>query len=368
MEYLLIALLLFLPLIVIPSGASYFEIPKVIIAEILIQAGLFIILIKTKKFGIGYFRSPQLILASFILGLTILHLFIFQTREAFFGNVFRLQGIFLTWHLTALFLIFNSIRLQKNLTKGIWVIFLFLFLSVFLYGNNEEGRRIGSLGEPNSLAATSLFLFPFLFLWSPKLLKIICLGITILIIYLAGSRSGAISLGLQLLFLSLLRLRFSIKKAFAASLAVVLVVLIQPFLITQTVYENRAEIWRTALIAGQSSPLVGNGFGNVTEALRSASWKVSNNVRFQYIDSSHNLILDYWVQGGIIGLGLIVSIFVLAVKQLIKRQEKILLTSLLGVFVMSLFNPLSVVNLVELWWLLSQGFSNLPFWEEKRRI
>lgn len=299
------------------------------------------------------FNQKQLLLSAALIVLSIIQL-PFSQKEMFFGNTFRLQGIFLLWHLLLFSLISSSVKLKLH-PKIAWLPYLLLFFSIWLFGGNEEGRKIGSLGEPNSLITTFLFMFPFVFIKTKPLLKILSLIIITMAIYLSGSYSSAIALILELLFLSLIRFKFPLKKAFFTCLILILLSLFLPFLQTSRTYENRAEIWQTAFLSGLQSPIWGHGFGNITDSLKKTSWEISNNVRFQFIDSSHNIFLDYFVQGGLIGLIIIVSLLFLSINCLLKKEQKILLTAFLGLLVMFSFNPLSVVNLIELWWLLGQG-------------
>lgn len=347
---ILVYLLLFiLPLIVTPFLNSYFEPPKVIIAEVLIQVMVVLTIIQ-RRFK---FNQKQLFLAAGLSLLSIIQL-LFGQKEMFFGNAFRLQGVFLLWHLLLFSLISSSLKLRLN-TKLIWVPYLLLFSSIWLFGGNEEGRKIGSLGEPNSLAATFIFLFPLLSSSGSLLFKIPCLIITVIVIYLSGSYSAFIALILELIFLGLIKFKLTLKKAFLTCLILILLSMSLPFLQVSRIYENRAEIWQTAFMAGFSSPIIGGGFGNITNTLKETSWKISNNVRFQFVDSSHNIFLDYFVQGGLIGLTILISLLFLSLKSLLEREQKTFLTAFLGLLVMFSFNPLSVVNLIELWWLIGQG-------------
>lgn len=355
---ILVYLLLFvLPLVVTPFLRSYFEPPKVIIAEVLIQVMVILTIIQ-RWFK---FNQKQLFLTAGLIILSIIQL-PFGQKEMFFGNGFRLQGVFLLWHLLLFSLISSSLKLKLG-TKLIWVPYLLLFSSIWLFGGNEEGRIIGSLGEPNSLATTFLFLFPLSLrthpwrMWQPLLLTILSLIIIAVAVYLSGSYSAFIALILELIFLGLIRLKLPLKKTFLTCLILILLSLSLPFLQVSRIYENRAEIWQTAFLAGLSSPILGHGFGNITSSLKEASWKISNNVRFQFVDSSHNIFLDYFVQGGLIGLIILVCLLILSISSLLKNQQKILLTAFLGLLVMFSFNPLSVVNLVAFWWLIGQGIT-----------
>ena len=131
-----------------------------------------------------------------------------------------------------------------------------------------------------------------------------------------------------------------------------------PFVEKSGWYENRAEVWHTALVAGTLSPIFGHGFGNTQSNLHQTSLILNNNIQYQIVDSSHNLVLDFWVQGGFLGVACLVLLLWGGVGGLIKHQAKLELTAFLGIFTVMLFNPVSVVILVYFWWLISQGFDN----------
>src|SRR5581483_8960777 len=128
-----------------------------------------------------------------------------------------------------------------------------------------------------------------------------------------------------------------------------------PFIENKGPFENRGEVWKTAFLSGLEAPLVGHGFGNVEKALKETSMRIGNNIRFQYVDSSHNILLDYWTEGGILGLGLLLIFLFLSFREYIQHHEKSLLAPLLGICTVMLFNPVSVVTLVAFWFLIGQG-------------
>ena len=124
-------------------------------------------------------------------------------------------------------------------------------------------------------------------------------------------------------------------------------------------YENRAVIWPTAFKAVLLNSLAGGGFGNTEVRLRKIIKQEHNSLIGYYVDSSHNLFLDWWVQGGVVGLGIFVMLCIIAIKNFYIKQRTFELLLFLGLVTVFSFNPLSVVSLVQLWWLIGQGFSKL---------
>jgi O-antigen ligase len=142
------------------------------------------------------------------------------------------------------------------------------------------------------------------------------------------------------------------------ALILLLFSLIPPIVDKHTLYENRGEIWRTALYAGYEHPVLGWGFGNTEVAFKDYNLKLYNNLRGYYVDSSHNFVLDWWVQGGVVGLTLLSLLLLDAFKGYMYAKNRQYLVLLLGVITVMSFNPVSVVTLVQFWWLISSGQSN----------
>ena len=281
-----------------------------------------------------------------------------KTPDSFFGNPFRLQGIFLFWHLLVFSLISSNIKLSQNSSFLAFFSLAVLSLSALILGGDINGRAFGTLGEANNLAGASLFLWPFLIFSKSKFFKItgtIFLG---WIILSSGSRSGLIAFVIQIAFLLLLG-RFSFKFASLISLIIVACSLILPFAEEGGWYGNRTEVWQTALVSGSLSPIWGHGFGNISSPLHQASQLLGNNIQYQFVDSSHNILLDFWIQGGLVGVSCLILLLWGTVRGLIKHQAKLELTAFLAVLTMLLFNPASVVILIYFWWLIGRGFSKV---------
>lgn len=355
-------LLFLLPLVVLPIGNSFFEIPKVIIFEFLTEVLLVLYLLKSKKADLFNTDKKLLLIAGFLLILSIVHLILFNAQISFFGNPFRRQGIFLLWHLVILALI-NSRMIIKRYSVVALLSSLVLLGSIFIVGTDQSGRAVGTLGEANSLAAVAVYIWPFLFFTgffrqggkAVQAFSVIFVG---LVIYFSGSRSGLLALLIQLLFLFLLKV---MHRSIAVSLIICIVVLLAtlslPFIEGGGWFENRAEIWQTAFLSGLESPVFGHGFGNITDSLKQTSIELNNNAQYQFIDSGHNFLLDYWIQGGALGLISILLLIYFSIRGLVYQEKMTELIAYLGILVAISFNPSSVVILVAFWWLISQGFS-----------
>lgn len=355
--YLVWFLLFALFLIVIPAGISPFEAPKVLIAEVIIDLLLIIRIFQFKKPHLKQLFSGQVLLLGVILFLSLDQLLLFRFTEGFFGNPFRLQGLFLFWHLSLFSFISKDINISQIPKLLYYLSFIFLVVVTLILGVNENSRAFGSLGEPNALAATTLFLLPFVF-YKVKRLKKGLLALAFLIIVLSGSRAGLIGFGVELLFLGLTNLlKVSILKAALISLFIALLSVSLPFADQGEKLENRGQIWQTAVTAGLKSPILGHGFGNIQAPLAQAAKNLNLPVQYLVVDSSHNLILDFWIQGGLVGVISLLTLIFLSFQGLIKHKKSLEITAFLGLLTALLFNPLSVVNLLAFWWLLGQGFA-----------
>lgn len=355
-RYIIFALLFFLPLLVVPWLRFPYETPKVIAAEVVIELlALFLILKKDgfnlKKIDRGFLKGLIII---FILSL--FHLIFFRTETTFFGNVFRLQGIFLLWHLMIFSLLSSLIKFKKIPAPLYLVSLLGLMISIFIFGVNSAGRPVGSLGEPNALSAAAIFIWPFLY-FSEKKYRLVSLFLPVILIFLSQSESAILAFLIQILFILLVQYRkLPIKKAILICFSIIICSLILPFIQGGPTFENRSEVWITAAYSGLKSPLIGSGYGNIEKVLPQSAEILKNNLRFQYVDSSHNFFLDWWMQGGIIGLGMLVFMLLRSFRKLAKEARKTELVCLIGIITVMSFNPASVVTILAFWWILGVSF------------
>lgn len=345
--FLIFCLLFFLPLIVIPIGISPFETPKVVLAEILIDILLVNAIIQAHRIHLKSFYHPQIIFVGILFILSLDTQLLFHPQEAFFGNIFRLQGQFLLWHLLIFALLSKHISLYKIPSIYYYLSFVFLILGTLLLGV-RDGRAFGTLGEPNALSATILFILPFVF-FKFKPLRLVTLLTAFLLILLTGSRAGLVGLIIELIFI--------FKKSVAIPAILILLSLILPFIASAGWFENRAEIWQTAFMAGLKSPFIGHGFGNIQSVLHKEAVFLNNNVQYQIVDSSHNFLLDFWIQGGFVGVISILILIFLTFQHLIIHKKLLETTAFLGLLTAMLFNPVSVVNLLAFWWLIGYNHS-----------
>ena len=191
------------------------------------------------------------------------------------------------------------------------------------------------------------------------------------VINYSQSKSALIALGLELLFLLLVKI-FKSKYLLSSIICFVILGLSltlpilerQYFLETNTApqayrFEDRAEIWQVATLAGLDSPIYGSGLESIQDRIRITAQKMNVNSQYQTIDSSHNLLLDYWIWGGTIGLGLLGALGILTIKNMIIQRQMLELTLFLGLLTVLSFNPTTVTILAAFWWVIGRGFAKI---------
>ena len=348
-------LVFLLPFVFLPFGPLQFEPLKVIIAEVVIWSVLFPCTRRVKE----KFRSISqifLLLIAVLAVCSILNPAFLLDPSRVFGNAYRLQGTFFFLHLLLIALL--GLMINAKIPRWLPMATLFgLFVTSVLFGGNIDGRSIGPLGDPNALAASALFVFPFAFFSSGKKKRFLALFLATAIVLLSGSRSGFLGLGVEFLFLWLVMgIQWRLSLALFTALVLFFSGIGLSLFERPSIFENRVEIWRMAFDAGIARPIVGWGFGNTEDALRKTAIEHNAPIQYLVVDSTHNIFLEFWVQLGAIGLIAFTTLLLTAGKLYFERKDILQLTSLMGLIVTFSFNPLSAANLIPLWWLIGCGW------------
>lgn len=351
-------LLIFLSLVAVPVIPFGFETPKVLLFE-LITLGIFLSLL---------FKGVLTISSGLGVGVGVTLLLIFtsvtfhSSETTWFHNPVRMQGLFLQCMFVLWMLSSSSIVDKFSLKYSPLIGLILLVLSGFLLQDPVTGRSIGLIGEPNSFTGMCVLLgiFSLVALKNSKNKKIIFTTIIILVstaILFSGSRSSLLAGILSLGMFGLIQTqKISVRNVVIVGSIFLFCTLPLPFFSTENPWENRAMIWQTAVASGLESPLTGHGFGNITQALKNTSEQLQNEVRFQHVDSSHNVLLDWWVQGGIIGVSTLLYCTLFSIKTYIRAGSMLELTLLFACLQLMLFNPVSIVILSVFWWCIGRGF------------
>lgn len=356
-SFVILLLLFVLPFVVFPIGVSAYEIPKIFLAELLIELAVVITIWKGFKVRFDTKNVLYILLIALTI-LAILHLALYPTNRTFFGNIYRFQGVLLLLHLVALTFVSSYTHVSRFFIPS-FLALVFLCVTALFFPMTIDGRAVGTLGEPNSLAALVLFIWPIVAFTCPfikwkRFFQICCFLAATLILALSGSRSGWLGLTFQLVFLvSSKRLSLRVSTLLCSILLGASFML--PFREDVSMLDSRKDIWMTAIHAGFSNPILGGGFGNTEFQLSQSAVKLSNSLRFNYVDSSHNIFLDWWVQGGIVGLLLFVSLIVLTIYRFVVERKILYIMLFIGLLACLSFNPASIVTLIAFWWLVGQA-------------
>lgn len=350
-------LLTFLPLIALPFVSFGFETPKVLVFELTV---LVLVLLLVSQHKLQHNR-PQFLVGGGLLVLIGNTILFHYTPSIWFGNQFRLQGIFLQVILFAWMVIAGMKDTPKKHEFFPLLALLVLFVSGLFIQDAQTGRAIGLIGEANSFAGCGVLLSVFACMSVGKqkfarLLQVAIGLISLVLVLISGSRSGLLALLLAWMFLFVANKRVKLSINAALAVCFICLTLALPFISKQSIWDNRAQIWQTAVVAGSFHPIMGNGLGNITPALHQAAHILENPIEAEVVDSSHNIVLDWWVQGGLVGVGLFLGSLLYAISQLVKRKEVRELTLLIVCIELLLFNPVSVYILVVCWWCIGRGF------------
>lgn len=358
-----IFLLFFLAFVIWPFGGNPYEPPKVIVAMLGVELLLFATVVR-KKFFIQPISKVVLTIYLCMLIQSMMHLLFFRTDTTLFGNAIRLQGVIMLWHLLLFAYVGSRLQFKDVPSAWHWLCLFGLGMAALLFGQNTSYRLYGTFGEPNALAAYIIFLLPFGMLIRDRLRTIIYCIMAVGIIM--GTKSDAAMLAVILELVFLIFVTVTKRKTVPFLLCILLLVtsFVYPFLSKpeKSVYpesqvwrDSRAAIWITSFHAGLKKPFIGWGFGNTEYALQKTAWQIQSPLRFQYVDSAHNIFLDWWVQGGGIGLGLLLGLLIIAVQNFLRQKRTLELTTILGLLTVLSFNPVSVAVLVVFWWTIGLG-------------
>lgn len=301
-------------------------------------------------------------------------------RESFFSNFERMTGWFTTFLLFIFFLITSSVVKQKETWNKIFFIQIGTSLILFLIGLKDllefgiNFRIAATLGNPIYLSVIflfSIFFAGYLFFENYSKKTKIFLFSTILInglgVFFTGTRGAMVALFVSFLLIGIL---FLIKywgdnKIRKIGLSLLLLVVLLPVLLfvfqdSKFVKENSTlrRITQINIVEGTGyARFVNWGIG--IQGIKERpflGWGQENYVyvydkyydprmygQEPYFDSSHNTLIDVFVDGGIFALISYVSIFIFAIIYLfrsdfINKDQKIILLGLfIAYFVQNIF-------------------------------
>ncbi|MEK9170538.1 MAG: O-antigen ligase family protein [Patescibacteria group bacterium] len=331
-------------------------------------------------------KSALLIaLSIFILIVTLATIFGVNPYKSFWSNYERMEGLVTYLHLFAYFLVLAHVFKKKD-----WNILLNLFIIASIYENSYAflqkmgvlaspqggtNRTDGTIGNPTYLAAYLVFILGFcLLLWfeSKSKLQKWFYGLmsfwTLVTIYFTATRGAALGLlgGIiifGILYLILKRPENSkevlIKRVVIFSVPVILLICFgfwffrdKPFINTNPVLSrltsvsftertitSRFTIWSMSFEGFKEHPVLGWGPENYGVVF-AKYYKPELYRQEPWFDRSHNIIFDWLINAGILGLLGYLSVLITAIyllwKNFLKKnlslEGAILLTTLLLVY------------------------------------
>ena len=361
------------PFIFIQKMMNPFIIPKITLFQSLAEIIVFLWI------GLSFFykeyrpKFTPLALSLFVLFLllTLSSLFGVDPRLSFWSSEERGVGIVALWHFFFLFLSLVSLRKEirwKNvwflsvITSGLISLLTFFafsgsFLDKFFLNQGWE-RPGGPFGNPTFLAGYVLFNV-FLVLWLLKekgmktWLKValwVSLISGVLVIFKTQTRGDIIGLFAGFLFLSFLLAvrKMRIEKRMLKNVWLWIVILIFLFggtffftrhlkvwshipgldrltsvSLTEGDLDYRFMAWGSGLQGFREKPILGYGWENFNTAF-SRHYNpnlLGTNFGETNWDKPHNILLEYLVMGGVLGLLAYLSVFVFLFYELIKSKE-----------------------------------------------
>ncbi|MBP9770791.1 O-antigen ligase family protein [Candidatus Gracilibacteria bacterium] len=378
-RYCLAIIIIGVPLVFIPEIAQSYELPKAILFRTftLIIGGL--LLFKTMlshQFSFTQIKRENkffwIALISYILILPLSTIFSIFPHLSFWGTFGRGQGLFQFLHYILFFLCL--LTLDKKNTKDLINLLCYGALATSIIALSQQFstlRIFGTIGQPDFLASYLLITLPFCFFnWSEetqssnkKYFWFTSSLLILLTIILTTSRSAILGLIAGLILFSIIKgqkklllipaalcLITIFLNIFSSTLQIEKDIFLSRFLIHGETFKSaeiRLKIWPKTIKEIISKPLLGYGPETLSE--------VFPQFDKEKVDRAHNEILDTAFSSGILGLisymGLLLSIFIICIKN---RKNNLLLASLISLvslFITNMFSFSTTAHYV-FWWLI----------------
>jgi O-antigen ligase len=340
-----------------------FELPKVIFVQVATEIAFLVwmlhrLLHRTPRTGRRASLWPAALLV-FLFVQMLIYETAYSTTQAFWGNYHRRQGVWLLLHYIGLLAMTADVgrrAAHRKLILGgvvtgalgaatmgfleIWNIPAYAGWKTSLY----SGRLLSSFGQPNFFAAYVGMAIPLVGYgllharrFGVKILALTLLVILMSAMLLSGSRGGWIGLSLAACCVLLSRARRRNLRQLllpAAGGLLLLAVGFSFFMLDQRqdwrirqLFEpdrwdriERVQIWRNAWELSAHRLWLGHGQDNFDLVFPGVVTATDDVIRNLVIDRAHNWVLDWTVQGGLLGLAAF-SALTAIVLRLSRRQE-----------------------------------------------
>lgn len=401
-EIFLNFLFLFLPLLHMPNIFNPYEFPKFVF----FVGGVFLLLLLNLRrlwspsttFKIDTLTKLVLLYGFVVYLADVLGL---DPKTSFLGSQFRHQGFITLASGILLFLItrhsLNGRNDYNGVIRGIilgafFVCLLSIWQGIPFYLFHDlriptyQGRIVGTMGNPNSLAGYLAIVLPFALFNKNKIIKLILSFLIVVVVIFTDSRSAFLAVGFVFLIYGA---RFLVKSnisrvAKAIIFILVFIVLIKfvdytfhknivgsqvpkivergcpeswiqvyTWTILRDIYnskifnfareapcDNRLLVWTMGLETLNKSPILGFGQENFEIAVDPG--------KMHSVDNAHNIFLETAISSGLLGLLAFLSVIFVA----LKRANLVIGLSLLAFLIVASFNPLSIAEIALFWFLL----------------
>lgn len=348
-------------------------------------------------------KTPLLTaLAIFIALVSLATIFGVNPAKSFWSNYERMEGLIAYLHLFAYFLVLTHV-----FKKSDWTIFFSLFLVAAIYENfyaflqsrglilSPQGgltRADGTIGNPTYLAAYLTFILGFaLLLWldAKKAWQKYFYGLmaawTLVSIYFTGTRGAMMGLGIGVFVFGVLYLILKktenhnelVKKEIILAWLLVPIIILagvflakdQPFVkknptlarltsisLTERTVVSRFSIWSMSFRGVKERPVLGWGPDNYgivfSKHFQPELWRQE-----PWFDRSHNIVLDWLINAGILGALSYFSIFAAAIYLIWNQFRKNNFSAEKAILLFTLF----VVYLAENFFVFDQIATYISF-------
>lgn len=357
----------FIPLYIATNLFFPFIVGKAVVFRVVVELA-FVLWLALVIFYKEYRPQKNVLLwciAAFVLITLLATVFGVNPLRSFWSNFERMEGFVTYMHLFAYFLVLGNVFKKKD-----WFILFNLFVLVGWLSNiyallqasgiiasPQGGFRVdGTIGNPAYLAAYLIFILGFaaiLFAESKNFLARIYYGIsglfTLLIIYFTASRGPTLGLLLSLFVLGLIYLFVSkpvtdkeklLKKSVLWTLVGLLVVVVGIWMLrdssfvktspvlsrltslsfTDKTISARFSVWKMSFEAFKENPILGWGPENYVVVF-SKYYTPEMWQQEPWFDRSHNIVFDWLINAGLLGLLSYIAMFAAAIYCLFKNYQ-----------------------------------------------
>lgn len=398
--WMLFFLVLFLPLLFIPKVFNPYELPKFVV----FVGFVFLLFLFNVKTILGKLASSKIdILTKLILtyGLVVYlaDLLGIDPRTSFLGSQFRYQGFITLLAGIGLYLVvrYNVYNNYKNyirwiLIGGFLVSLFALWQGIAFYAfhdltiPNYQGRIVGTIGNPNSLAGYLVMILPFALFNKNKIVKIVLSLMILTAIIFTDSRSAFLAVVIIFLVYGIrLLLKMTLSKIIKGFIIILVLIGIVKFVdyslhknlvsdqipvikergcpeswpieyplkIISDIYsskifsfqrealcDNRLLMWIVGLEALNKRPIFGYGQENFEIVIPPGKMHAADN--------AHNIFLETAISSGFVGLLIFLGIIFTA----FKKANFTIRMALVAFLIVAQFNPLSIAQISLFWSLL----------------